>query len=215
MSRISTQHADPRPSRAVVRILRIGFKYGTAPVIVGSARRIRKTMLAKLYDAEADRYELRYGAEQISKVRDALELVPPRSPVLDAGCGTGILLRMLGRQSVGLDISESMLRIAGRGSRSELVLGDLERMPFRGGSFRTIYSITAVQLADNLLRAMSELARVAKDGGMIVISAHRATETAKILTSSASAAGLSVISERQPDERDLDRIVVCSARSVN
>ncbi|MGC8556306.1 MAG: class I SAM-dependent methyltransferase [Conexivisphaera sp.] len=176
---------------------------------MGAARRMRKSLLARLYDAEAPKYEARYGAEQEPKVRDAIAMAPPRYPVLDAGCGTGILLRRLGVLSVGLDISPSMLRVAARGRGRELVLGDMERMPFRSDSFWTVYSITAVQLSEDLERALSEIARVVKAGGIVVVSAHRATQASRELDAAAEAAGLVVTSEREPDDVDIDRIVAC------
>ncbi|MGC9076908.1 MAG: class I SAM-dependent methyltransferase [Conexivisphaera sp.] len=176
------------------------------------ARRIRKRVLMRLYDADADKYELRYGAEQMPKARDAFGMASPRYPVLDVGCGTGILLRELGMMSVGLDISRSMLRIAGSRTRAELVLGDMERMPFRSGSFTTVYSLTAVQLAEDLVWAMSELARVAKDDSAIVVSAHRATEASGELARAAAIAGLHVISEKPPDDSNVDRMILCTKR---
>ncbi len=175
-----------------------------------SGARARKSLLMRLYDEDADKYELIYGAEQAPKLREALSLAPPAYPALDVGCGTGMLLRELDALSVGLDLSAGMIRIASSRSKGELVLGDMERMPFRSEAFASVYSITSVQLAEDLLRAMSELARVAKRGAKVVISAHRATAAAKELGEAAALAGLRVLEDRPPSESNVDRMVLCT-----
>lgn len=176
---------------------------------MGTPRRARKRTLMRLYDAEAEKYELRYGAEQAPKVRDALAMIPPKYPALDVGCGTGILLRSLSHLAVGLDISRSMLSRAPGGPLRERVLGDMERMPFRADSFWSIYSITSIQLAGDLRRAVLEMARVAKGGGFVLISAHRATSASRELADAALAAGLIVLKDKPPDDADVDRVVAC------
>mgnify|MGYP001773006261 FL=1 len=174
------------------------------------ARRLRKKILIRLYDADAEKYELQHGAEQMPKVRDAIRMAPPRYPVLDVGCGTGLLLRELSMMSVGLDISRGMLRVASSRTRAELVLGDMERMPFRSESFASVYSLTSVQLADDVVEAMSEIARVAKCGSTIIVSAHRSTEASRKLASAAAIAGLRVVQEKPPDDVNVDRMLVCT-----
>ncbi len=62
------------------------------------------------------------------------EMLPPGFRHLDAGCGTGVLVKRLaiyGWHSVGLDFSEAMLRVArNRYTLPRLVRGDFRALPF-------------------------------------------------------------------------------------
>ncbi|MBB2915147.1 SAM-dependent methyltransferase [Streptosporangium becharense] len=82
-----------------------------------------------------ERYAARFaalaesGADVHGEARLCAELVPPGSRVLDAGCGTGrvaIRLAELGYDCVGVDLDESMLRVARRAAPRLLwILADL------------------------------------------------------------------------------------------
>lgn len=117
-------------------------------------------LLSLSYDVIAEGYDELYGAEQWAKYKLVLALVEPMEPVLDAGCGTGMLLELLQCYSVGLDLSLSMLKVAkkkSRGEKGDLVCGDAERMPFRNCCFHSAYSVTVVHEAPRLI---DELQRV-------------------------------------------------------
>jgi len=66
---------------------------------------------------------------------------PGLRPVLDAPCGTGRLRAVLERRGmryVGLDVSWPMLQEARRGEETGLVMGFVDRMPFRDDSFDVV-----------------------------------------------------------------------------
>ncbi|MEM4037756.1 MAG: class I SAM-dependent methyltransferase [Desulfurococcaceae archaeon] len=114
------------------------------------------------YDQLARVYDELYSGEQVAKIQVALELQPPLEPVLDVGCGTGLLLSLLDCYAVGLDLSAGMLKVAkSRVVRGDLVRGDAARMPFRDRCFRTIYSVTVVHEAPSMV---DEVLRVLKEG---------------------------------------------------
>lgn len=120
------------------------------------------------YEALAEAYDELYSREQNVKHEAALKLLPPEEPVLDAGCGTGLLLQLMPCYSVGLDLSRSMLRVAKhRTALGDLVRGDAERMPFRSCCFQTVYSVTVVHEAPRLV---DEVKRVLKPGGSAAIT---------------------------------------------
>ena len=124
-----------------------------------------------------------------------LDLLKPASgeQVLDAGCGTGVFtLEILssGAKVVGLDISLPMLRRA----REKLaaypfypVWGDISKLPFRGGIFDKVVSITAIEFIKDANKCVAELFRVTKRGGVVAVAnlnslspwAVRRTEKAK------------------------------------
>ncbi|MDW8004664.1 MAG: class I SAM-dependent methyltransferase [Thermofilaceae archaeon] len=125
------------------------------------------------YSLLADIYDELYGEEQNVKYSLILAHVKPIEPVLDAGCGTGLLLELLSCYFVGLDLSQAMLKVAknkGRGRQGDLVRGSVEYMPFRDEAFRTVYSITVVHEVPSSLK---EIIRVVKPSGKAVVTILR------------------------------------------
>jgi len=126
-----------------------------------------KAMLRRMYDVTSSFYDALYEGEQIRKFGVAYRLapLPLKEVVLDAGCGTGLITERLrggGRFVVGVDFSKGMLRRAkGRlGSRdTDLVLGDVERLPFRPRSFGLVLCLTVLQNCEPLKAISSLLAR--------------------------------------------------------
>jgi len=97
--------------------------------------------------------------------------LPAQAPArwLDAGCGTGHALGLLGHRypdscAIALDLAGAMLaRIAPPCLR---VAGDLEALPLADASLDLYWSSLAVQWCD-LPRALAEAARVLRDGGAL------------------------------------------------
>lgn len=100
----------------------------------------------------------------------------PGELILDAGCGTGIFtLDILdaGSRVVGLDISFPMLRRASEkleGRPFSPVWGDISALPFRDETFDKVVSITAIEFVEDGKRAVAEMFRVVKPGGIIVVA---------------------------------------------
>jgi len=106
---------------------------------------------------------------------------------LDAGCGTGLLFefflrfnqRMLNRKLryIGLDISWKMLKqflykINNRSSikRVNLILGDIENLPFREEKIHQIFAVTSFQNLYNIEKGLKELIRVGQHGTSLNLS---------------------------------------------
>jgi ubiquinone/menaquinone biosynthesis C-methylase UbiE len=96
--------------------------------------------------------------------------------ILDAGCGTGVFtldLLSFGPHIIGLDISLPMLRRAGEKAQRypfEMVMGDISKLPFPKNSFDKVVSVTAFEFIEDAKGALSELFRVTKRGGCIVVA---------------------------------------------
>ncbi len=96
--------------------------------------------------------------------------------ILDAGCGTGVFtLEILssGARVFGLDISIPMIQRARRKARGfpfRVLGGDLRNLPFPHESFDKSLSITASEFIADMERAMEELFRVTRRGGIIVVA---------------------------------------------
>ncbi len=139
-------------------------------------------IIRERYEATYTGYDELYRAEQYEKYRIALAKVEPRGIVLDAGCGTGLLIeyarimRMLDDIDllVCLDYSSGMLKIASWRinnicpGKCIAIMGNVERLPFPDNSFDTVYSFTVLDLVDDLDKAISELVRVSR--GPVVAS---------------------------------------------
>lgn len=120
------------------------------------------------YSTVAEVYDELYGEEQYAKHAAVLGWLPPREPVLDVGCGTGLLFERLGCYAVGLDLSAGMLNVARkRAWRGDLVRSDAKLMPFRDESFQTVYSVTVIHEAPSMV---GEVVRVLKPGGSAAIT---------------------------------------------
>jgi len=104
--------------------------------------------------------------------------VPP-GPTLDVGCGTGVLaarLTNLGYQIVGVDPSRGMLAQL-RQARPEIpvIAGDATALPFADGTFALTYCVAVmhhVAEQDAVRKTLTEMARVTRPGGRIVVWDH-------------------------------------------
>lgn len=97
--------------------------------------------------------------------------------VLDVGCGTGVLTRQLTRQvgdtgsATGFDLSESMLGVA-RAHCPEATFkqGNVTDLPFDDQSFDVVISAFMLMFVPDPETALSEMRRVLKTGGRLVVS---------------------------------------------
>lgn len=103
-------------------------------------------------------------------------LPPTKRRILDAGCGTGIMLSWLeqfsgGEPVFGLDYSGDALRFCRERGHRLLVHGSVTHLPFADESFDMVTCFDVLQQLPNGedLWAMTELRRVLKPGGLLYI----------------------------------------------
>lgn len=107
---------------------------------------------------------------------DALRAVNARKgmKILDAGCGAGgacVEADKLGCEVTGIDASAALLEVARRRLPSaSFQEADLESLPFSDSEFDATIAVNSVLYADDVARAMRELARVTRSGGRLVIT---------------------------------------------
>lgn len=103
-----------------------------------------------------------------------LEVLAPYAEgrrVLEAGCGTGLLLsRIAGiaSEAVGVDLSSGMLAHA-QARGLDVVQGSVTALPFRDASFDTVCSFKVLAHVPDIDGALRELARVTRPGGHLVL----------------------------------------------
>jgi ubiquinone/menaquinone biosynthesis C-methylase UbiE len=127
------------------------------------------------YDRFAETYE-RERHHGYHRLIDELELGLIRrhgegKDVLEAGCGTGLLLReaaTFSRSAVGVDLSRGMLGPARkRGLR--VVQGSLTSLPVASASVDLVYSMKVLPHVPPIREAVAELARVVRPGGHLLL----------------------------------------------
>jgi ubiquinone/menaquinone biosynthesis C-methylase UbiE len=94
--------------------------------------------------------------------------------VLECGCGPGDILERLTPlrcRLTGVDLIPRYLDIASkRIPGATLLEGNVERLPFPDASFDVVYAVGLFQYVDDDRKSASEIARVTKEGGMVLIS---------------------------------------------
>jgi SAM-dependent methyltransferase len=133
-----------------------------------------ETIFSSPFDAYMDRWEAHHLAQVLSR------LFPKQIPrYLDFACGTGrITQRIEARagESVGVDVSETMLAAARGKSRStRFVCADLTRDDVDLGLFDLVTSFRFFGNAQNDLRSdvLAAIHRRLLPGGYLIINSHR------------------------------------------
>jgi len=107
------------------------------------------------------------------------DLVEPDDTVLECACGTGLLSAVIAekcRQLTATDFSEKMLKKAKKNCRAFRNItydqADITALPCPDSSFDKVVAANVIHLLDNPLAAISELNRVCKDSGMLIIPTY-------------------------------------------
>jgi len=124
----------------------------------------REGTFVKRYNS-SNFWERRYHLRKAFIVSTALKSVIYKNDiVLDAGCGSGELcqiVRILGGQPIGLDISKSYLRRASR-FVEDRICASLDHLPFRTNVFHVVLCADVIEHIPNYDNALAELYRVCK-----------------------------------------------------
>ena len=127
----------------------------------------------------SETYKTLLDAHDEAYLRHYVELVtryaPPRSKILDLGCGNGISARLLNQSDfdvIGTDISPLFLEDARtwENPRLRYQVCDVMELPFENDSFNVICSNELVEHLPDVETALTEMMRVVCKGGRIVIS---------------------------------------------
>ncbi len=105
----------------------------------------------------------------------------PGMKVLDAGCGTGAVTRRMAlrvhpEEALGVDIDPVFIEEAGRLAASQGVgnvrfeRGDINHLRYGDDTFDVSYCRLVLMHVDDPVRAISELKRVTRRGGLVAAS---------------------------------------------
>jgi SAM-dependent methyltransferase len=135
------------------------------------------------FDARRSLYA--YVHPRVDVVGWALDHVQFRSggSVVDVGCGPGYYLSRLGDRDlslVGIDLSEGMLANARARVGDSFLLGDAQRLPVRTESFDVALAMHMLYHVPDSALAVSELRRVLRPGGTLLVSAPARDHLAEV-----------------------------------
>ena len=138
----------------------------------------KKEIISK-YNSTATFYDKRYRKIQEEKFRIMLNdfQLEKNKRILDAGCGSGLLLEFIVKifkinqikflNYIGIEISLNMLKRFAEKCRNlsnnlnvNLILSDIEHLPFRDNRIDSIFSITSLQNLPNISKGIIEILRV-------------------------------------------------------
>jgi len=147
----------------------------------------KKDIIAK-YNSTSSFYDDRYRNIQNLKFKLLLKnFIFDNKIILDAGCGTGLLFEFFLRSNqqiynrklryIGLDISWKMLKqflykinMVTSIKRVNLILGDIENLPFREEKIHQIFAVTSFQNLYDIEKGLRELIRVGRQGTSLNLS---------------------------------------------
>ena len=135
---------------------------------------------AKVYSGQHDSKKI-YPMQEIRNkyIIDLFDMEPGKH--IDIGCGPGYTLIPLLQKGwtdvQGLDISDEMLKrakenITEAGFDSDNMpfqIGNIEKLPFEDNTFDTVACVAVVEYLQEDEKALSELSRILKPGGTLVI----------------------------------------------
>lgn len=128
----------------------------------------------KMADVEDTMWYYRALHDRLGRELDGAGL-PAAARVLDAGCGTGGLIRRLSPRHpdwtwTGVDLHPEACAIARERGAADIVQADLTSLPFAAASFDAIVSADVLYHVADDGRALAELARVLRPGGTLVVN---------------------------------------------
>ncbi len=106
--------------------------------------------------------------------------IKPGGLILDAGCGPGRDSRLLterGFNVIGVDLSKELLKIAKRmNPKTRFICADIRELPFKDNYFDGVWCSAVLlhfETIEDVKKALKEMYRVLKPGGIIFISVKK------------------------------------------
>ncbi|MFZ5444996.1 MAG: methyltransferase domain-containing protein [Myxococcota bacterium] len=108
----------------------------------------------------------------------------PAGPIVDLGCGAGLILRRLSRdfphhQVIGVDVSrpmleEAMAQVREHAEAADFVRAQVPGLPFNDASVGAIVAVGFIHFQQELAPLLRECGRVLKPGGKLVATTYEA-----------------------------------------
>ncbi len=149
---------------------------------IPNSQRMMIHELQNAYDKIADQYEKNIWFDQhvlgVARLRKRL-LSKASGKILEVACGTGQNLTLFppNGEIAAVDLSPKMLELArvnaiNFGLNVNFSVMDAEKLEFADGSFDTIVSTLSTCTFPNPIKALQEIKRVCRSGGLILLLEH-------------------------------------------
>ena len=152
--------------------------------------------------------------------------IPPGTTLLDVACGAGQLTLPAARRGIrvtGLDLAGNLVRQAQKKAAAEgldvrIDEGDAEQLPYEDGSFDVVMSLIGAMFAPRPELVASEMIRVCRPGGRIVMgnwtAAGHVGQMFKVIGAVRAAAAEFPVTAAVGQRSDLPRALRCGGRRL-
>lgn len=152
------------------------------PQRIPNSAKMTTNQVQSAYDEIAAQYEKKIWFDQhilgVARLRKNL-LSKAKGRILDVACGTGVNIPLFptGSDITAVDLSPNMLEVARanaakQGIHVSVAVMDAEHLEFPDGSFDTVVSTLSTCTFPNLIKALQEIKRVCRKGGLILLLEH-------------------------------------------
>lgn len=128
---------------------------------------------------------------------------------LEIGCGTGIILEeiaKIAKDARGIDLSEGMLATS-RKKGLNVQQSDATSLPFKDEEFDLVYSCKVLAHVQDIKKALSEITRVTKSGGYMLLEFYNPHSLKTLINSKILKSRESAVYVKFHDLKDVKKIL--------
>lgn len=134
---------------------------------------MQKNEYANIYKNESTHWYYLITHNLIASLINWYSSKKKKNIILDAGCGTGLLMKKMTRFGTvyGIDVNKEAIKFAKKRNLKNVYVGSITKLPFENNFFDIIVSIDVLyhRWVKSDLRALKEFHRVLKPDGLLIL----------------------------------------------